>query len=146
MILLKAKEIGKAGSNLYAWLPCAGCGCERYVRVISGVPDSFYCHKCCPGGWGERNGRIKKPAGWHHKSKKTDNSDRLENELVKILTQCQLKNRSCEHCEDYSECLDYWYTKVCSRPIYQKISQEEFKKHKKYFEKLGGNGNGKDKP
>ena len=143
MILLKAKEIGRSGTNLYAWLACAECGYERYVRVIGGSPDNLYCRRCYPRGKGGVSG--KRPAGWHQRTEKTRNTDPLENELVSLLEQCQYRKNSCKSCPDFIICVNYWDTEICINNTYQ-ISQDDFERHKKQLGKLGRNGNGKDKP
>ena len=63
--LKRAEDIGRRGNSWFAWLPCMGCGKERWVMLVKGNPTSLKCHRCGakknPSGYIDKNGykRIK---------------------------------------------------------------------------------------
>jgi very-short-patch-repair endonuclease len=53
----KAKELGRPNWSKYIWIACDGCGKERWVHLVKGLPSNKRCPKCCRSG--KENGRWK---------------------------------------------------------------------------------------
>ena len=44
--VINGKKIGHDQGHKYTWLPCGGCGKERWVQLKCGEPSSKRCHRC----------------------------------------------------------------------------------------------------